>query len=229
MPTDEQLWARGRIVVSICSLCGSDAESTEHLFFRCNFARALWSWFGNILDCSVDCSSIQSILTLCKQNWSSQIGDIIVAGIINIFWTIWHCRNKIKFDNKVIPISSALNLIIASVSLAGKFSSGTMSNSIFDFKLLKQFSVEGHPRHAPSIKQVSRHPPLCNWVKCNTDGAAKGSPGYTSCGGIFRAKSAAILGCFAANLGITNALHAELIGAMFAIELVDQKGWQKIV
>lgn len=103
-----------------------------------------------------------------------------------------------------------------------------MSNSSPEFMVLKQFSVIGHPSHAPSIKQVAWHPPLCNWVKCNTDGATKGFWGSASCGGIFRDKSAAMLGCFSANLGISNALQAELTSAMIAIELAEEKDWHNL-
>lgn len=69
---------------------------------------------------------------------------------------------------------------------------------------------------------------MCNWTKCNIDGAAKGLPGPAACGGIFRDHSAAVMGCFAANLGIANALHAELMAAIMAIELAYEKGWHKL-
>ncbi|RZB99644.1 Callose synthase 7 isoform B [Glycine soja] len=52
----------------------------------------------------------------------------------------------------------------------------------------------GHPKKAPSIIQVDWTPPICNWIKCNTDGAAKGAPGPAGCVGIFRDRSAITLG-----------------------------------
>lgn len=36
------------------------------------------------------------------------------------------------------------------------------------------------------------------------------------------------MGCFSANLGITNASFAEMIGAMMAIEFAHSKGWHKL-
>jgi ribonuclease HI len=77
----------------------------------------------------------------------------------------------------------------------------------------------------PRIKEVIWHPPVFNWIKCNIDGACKGNPGLSSCGGIFRNSEAAFIGAFACNLGISNSLSAELHGAMFAIEIASQKGW----
>ena len=39
-------------------------------------------------------------------------------------------------------------------------------------------------------------------IKCNIDGAARGSPGHAGCGGIFRDCSGPTLGCFAAYISI---------------------------
>ncbi|MCI59356.1 ribonuclease H protein, partial [Trifolium medium] len=63
------------------------------------------------------------------------------------------------------------------------------------------------------IKEVIWIPPIVSWIKCNTDGTAKGCPGPVACGGIFRDNNANVVGCFAQNLNISTAFHAELIGA----------------
>src|SRR6266487_7107213 len=67
--------------------------------------------------------------------------------------------------------------------------------------------------------------PIVSWIKCNIDGTAKGCPGPAACGGIFRDSNAAVVGCFAQNLHISTAFHAELIGAILAIELASKNGW----
>lgn len=41
MPTDEHLWSKGIIVISMCSLCLCTAETSRHLFLDCIFARRL--------------------------------------------------------------------------------------------------------------------------------------------------------------------------------------------
>ncbi|KAL5177860.1 putative callose synthase 6 [Glycine soja] len=64
----------------------------------------------------------------------------------------------------------------------------------------------GHPKKAPSIIQVDWTPPICNWIKCNTDGAAKGAPGPAGCVGIFRDRSAITLGFLFALLVQMNGL-----------------------
>lgn len=89
-----------------------------------------------------------------------------------------------------------------------------MRSSISKFSILKAFKVTFHPPKAPSILQVEWKPPPCNWIKYNTYGAARGYPGSAACGGIFRDRSVATLGCFFVNLGIASAFHAELQWAM---------------
>lgn len=228
MPTDENLWSRGCIIVSGCSLCGAAAESTHHLFCSCSFAQKLWNWLGSILNFVIDTSSLVSILSICSRNWSSQLQEVISAAVVIVIWTIWYCRNKLRFDNKSCTFQSAINLIVSNVSLSGNLGKGILSSSIQDLLILRAFNIAGRPIRAPSIIQVNWLPPLCNWTKCNTDGAAKGSPGPAGCGGIFRDHRATFMGCFAANLGSSSALHAELLGAMMAIELAYDKGWHNL-
>lgn len=223
MPTDENLWSKGCVIVSVCSLCGCYTETTEHLFLKCDFARKLWCWFGDSLSCHVDTSSFMTIISLCSKDWSSQALDIVAAGIINVLWSIWHCKNKLRFDNKRLPFQSIINLIVSNVSLVGNSSSGCMSNSISEFELLRNFKVNSHPRKARIIKEVMWHPPIWNMVKCNTDGAARGSEGVAACGGLLRDMNADFLGCFYEHLDSMNAFWAELIGAMQAIEIAHKK------
>lgn len=69
---------------------------------------------------------------------------------------------------------------------------------------------------------------MCGWIKVNTDGAAKGSPGHAGGGAIFRDKIGAVLGCFAEYYGVTDSFSAELFAAMSAIYIAVEKGWSKI-
>jgi hypothetical protein len=96
------------------------------------------------------------------------------------------------------------------------------------FFLINALSVKVKYGNAPRTKDVLWHPPVFNWIKRNIDGACKGNPGPSSCGGIFRNSFAEFLGTFACNLGISNSLISELNGAMLAIEIASQKGRNRI-
>lgn len=103
-----------------------------------------------------------------------------------------------------------------------------MSNSMIEFSILKTFSMKGHRGKAPIIKEITWYPPLCGWIKCNTNGASRGYLGLFATGGIFRDNSAAILGCFAQFIGISNSITVEFMAAIFAIETAFKKGWKNL-
>lgn len=99
-----------------------------------------------------------------------------------------------------------------------------MNSTMNDFSLLQSFVVWPLSGKAPVVKQVDWHHPFPGCVKCNTDGAAKGSPGFSGCGGLFRDYIGSILGCFSHHVGISYSLNADLMAAMIAIETAYQKG-----
>jgi len=112
--------------------------------------------------------------------------------------------------------------------MSGNSSSLKANSSISEYVLLRAFPVKRNFGNAPEIKEVLWHPPIMHWLKCNIDGASLGNPGPSACGEIFRNSSSDFVDVFAYNLGITNSLSAELQGAMFAIEIASQKGWNHL-
>lgn len=71
LPTDDNLIARGCTVVSMCSLCGLACETSSHLFLACPFAVRLWQWLQGMIGCTIDLSSVSSVLEICSRSWSS--------------------------------------------------------------------------------------------------------------------------------------------------------------
>ena len=110
--------------------------------------------------------------------------------------------------------------------MSGNLTKLVASSSMTEFVLLKHFEVKINPPKPNIIKEVLWYPPLFDYVKCNTDGAA--TSGNAACGGIFRNSNSDFLGVFAINIGQTSALNAELIGAMVAIELAHLKNWYNL-
>lgn len=116
-----------------------------------------------------------------------------------------------RFDNKYTTFNYAISTILASTYLAGNLSNGAASSSIEEFSILKHFRVCIHAGRAPSIKEVLWSAPPIHEMKCNSDGASRRSPGWSACRGIFRDNRAVIVGCYAANLGLSFSFHAELM------------------
>jgi ribonuclease HI len=228
LPTDENLSKRGCCLPSICSLCGSATETTQHIVIDCPFAIHLWNWLGDVLAKQCNFVNLEEPLKLCSAHNSPLCNLVILAAIINTFNVIWFSRNQCRFNDKKINSRSAINLIISSVALSGNNSQLKAKSCIEEFVTLKAFNVHFKGFPPPSIKEVLWQPPVFNWIKCNSDGASLGNPGPSSCGGIFRNSNAEFLGAFAYNLGISNSLCAELNGAMYAVEIAHRKGWKNL-
>jgi ribonuclease HI len=226
LATDENLKLRGCSLPSICSLCSNYEESTFHLFFECSFSSSLWCWLASILNQTLNFQSIEDLWKLCDRGWNAQRKLVIKATIVNIINMIWLARNNMRFNNKKTTWHSAIALICSNVALSGNKTKLLASRSIRDFSIIKYFNINIHPPKAPQIKEVIWCPPSSGWIKCNTDGAA--SSVTSSCGGIFRNFLADMVCCFAQNTGQGSAFHAELCGAMSAIEIAHSFHWRQL-
>jgi ribonuclease HI len=228
MPTDENLMTRGCAIPSMCNLCSKQVETTFHLFFQCDFARILWSWFAGCLNLTIQFTTMEDMWKLCDLNWSPQSKITVTAAIINLLNTIWLAKNRARFNDNLITWRAAIALIIANTSLTGNNTKKISSNSIRDFSFLKLFRISIHHSRAPVLKEVLWQPPLLNWHKCNIDGASTGNPGNASCGGVFRDHASDFIYAFAEPLGIASSFVAEISGAMRAIEIAFQHQWHSL-
>ncbi|WJX41072.1 hypothetical protein P8452_28481 [Trifolium repens] len=226
--TDDNLVKRGFPIVSCCSLCGREYETADHLFLRCPFITRYWNWLSALIGRTVDTSNFSSLLGMCSRGWSPQVRDIIIASIVNIIWLVWKCRNNIRFNDILPNFPRDLIYLKSLIYQAASHSKGHMFSSIQEFSVIKYFGANCHPPPPPSIKQVNWIRPPFNWVKCNTDGASRGSPGASSCGGIFRDHLGTFLGAFSANIGVATSLYAEICAAIYAIEFALARGWTNL-
>ena len=81
-----------------------------------------------------------------------------------------------------------------------------------DFIILHKIGISSNPPAGPAITQVSWNFPPFGWIKVNIDGVARGAPGHSGCGGIFRTCRGFIKGSFTWYLGIKFAFEAEIMG-----------------
>jgi ribonuclease HI len=171
---------------------------------------------------------MEDIWNITDRNWSPQYKETITAAIINLTNTIWFARNQVRFNNKRISLPTAISLIIANTCLSGNNTKKVASNSIRDFSILEFFKINIDNQNSPSVKEILWQPPLFNWVKCNIDGASKGNPGCSSCGGIFRNHAADFMLGFAEPIFFASSYLAELQGALRAIEVAHQMNWRNL-
>lgn len=196
LPTDENLQKRGCTLVSICVLCGKQAETSAHLFLNCEFSVAIWRWLGFKLSCTFLLTSFASLLTSIPQRCSSQLRDVYMAVIVHTIHTIWLARNSIRFSTAKFTLHATTTKIAAMVSLSG--SSSTDKCLLCDVDLLDAFLVPPLHRRVADIITVVWKPPTITWVKANTDGSVVNL--NAACGGIFRDFRGIFLGGFARSL-----------------------------
>lgn len=114
-PTDDALQSRGLIPPSICCHCERSAETAEHIFLECPFAVEIWQWFSCKIHKGLDISSPQTLLNF-GADVSPQMKDLILAGIVNIFWSIWRSRNSLRFQNcrlQLVALKADISAAIA--------------------------------------------------------------------------------------------------------------------
>ena len=80
------------------------------------------------------------------------------------------------------------SIIISNVSLIENYTHILAATNIV-------LIYDSYPPKAAKIKEIIWHPPLIFWTKCNSDGAAHGSPDNAVCGGAFKDYQANFLFC----------------------------------
>lgn len=105
VPTDEHLQSRGCTIVSICVLCFRAAETSDHIFFSCDYAVRLWCWLGALLHCSFPLQSLEALLSCVPATCTSQLRDVFVSAIVHALHKIWLARNEIRFGSHIITLS----------------------------------------------------------------------------------------------------------------------------
>ncbi|CAL0306454.1 unnamed protein product [Lupinus luteus] len=225
LPTDENLKRRGCSMASRCDLCCTHADSTDHLLLSCSFSIYIWNWLAGLLGICINLNSFHDIFQVCKTKGRNQWNDISLAAIVHTINAIWFCRNQRRFNDKAISLHQATNQIKRSLVLSGNGSNAVVPNSITTFAAIKRLGIQPNFKKAPKYVEVIWQPPIVDWIKANTDGAARGSPGHAGSSAIFRNWKGEFLGAFSVYLQIKSALYAELFAALATVDIAHNNGW----
>ncbi|GAU46013.1 hypothetical protein TSUD_401350 [Trifolium subterraneum] len=220
MPTDDNLRLRGCTVVSVCVLCKSAFETSEHLFLSCQFAQRIWSWLAMMINCSIDLTLAKALLLCC--GWQrSHTRDVILSSIIHTVHTLWMARNGILFNNASITLHSAITKIRTAVKLSASLSNCVVgSGSVL---VLQNFMIDDVQQPQVSSILVCWKAPCDRFLKVNTDGSLISAT--SACGAIFRDKHGTYFGSFSCKINCQSVLHAELMAIILAIEQALERGW----
>ncbi|XP_039057438.1 uncharacterized protein LOC120200747 [Hibiscus syriacus] len=125
LPTRVRLLRMGLAIESDkCLLCDNEAETRDHLFFECQFARDIWGSILNLCCISRECCSWKSELA-----WATLLlkGKSLIVVILKLAWSgniygIWNERNGRLFGNRARSNDELLGDIKETIHirLAGK-------------------------------------------------------------------------------------------------------------
>jgi len=185
------------------------------IFFSvAKFATRLWDWIGIKLNCVIDISSVDSLLSCRPARCSSQVSDIFLVAVLHTIHTIWWARNSLRFSVVTPTLHSAKVRIHSSIAMSGNISKGKCLK--LDFAFLDSFAVSHHCRNVKEIIMVLWKAPTSPWLKVNADGSVIG--GHAACGGLFCDYLGTFRGAFYCNIGIQSVFYAEVMGIILALE-----------
>lgn len=105
LATKENLHRRKCSPSPMCSICCKEAESVEHLIFRCSWTKAVW--FGSNLSYKVDTLAIPSVMkwtiSVMEHFNSALYCHDILSRCIFLAWHVWKARNDWIFNG--VPVN----------------------------------------------------------------------------------------------------------------------------
>ncbi|CAN1123629.1 Putative ribonuclease H protein At1g65750 [Linum perenne] len=104
--TNRERMRRHLAASDICSACSQGAETLDHLFRSCRFAREVWS------ACLPDVLSPEQQRLNFQDWWISNVGNACLNPTFGVAaWLIWKRRNKSIFENVVESTAEVCNQV----------------------------------------------------------------------------------------------------------------------
>uniref|UniRef100_A0A803PX04 Uncharacterized protein n=1 Tax=Cannabis sativa TaxID=3483 RepID=A0A803PX04_CANSA len=190
-----------------CSLCNGEMETSLHLFWKCNFARALW--FGCRWQVRTTVTPIDSWESWLE--WFSAESHrpqnihlhLFLGGAAIIFESIWRERNNLSHGCPPTTIGA----IIQHINLR-----------------IQEISDDFEPQ-ANVLKTWLPPPP--GWVVCNTDVSIGKS--QTAGAAVFRDEFGTVINCFTFRLTVSEPLIGETMTLCKGAEEAAKKGFRKVI
>ncbi|KAL0293653.1 UNVERIFIED_CONTAM: putative ribonuclease H protein, partial [Sesamum radiatum] len=171
LPVDTRLKQKGISFASQCSCCSSKEETLPHLFLHNKVVQEVWNFFAHAFHFLLPCT--YNIL-LFLQAWKHRGQTTThIRDVIPIItlWNIWTMRNATRHEGSPFKAS---------------------------YIIFKTTHSEYKPQKCIAVYW---NKPPDNWLKLNTDGAAKGNPGPAGAGGLLRDHFGRIIFAFQEPLG----------------------------
>lgn len=165
--TDYNVKVQGTDAANCCNLCPTPNcnETQNQLFFSCMFAKYIWSWIMQVFNHRLNCDSINSLFASVRTfRGCSQTKNLLWIVVINCIWLIWLCRNKLPFENCIIPHNLAVIRLECLIVESGKYNGGFSFNTHADKHILDFLSIRRLAPKFPKAISVKWLPPS-GWIK----------------------------------------------------------------
>lgn len=94
LPTVDRIRRWGVHCDTRCSLCRTDEESIQHLFFSCTYTAGIWSKICSIMNFPDSGGSHQDVISSVCGQARKKKGKLIVMLYTECVYAIWRQRNK---------------------------------------------------------------------------------------------------------------------------------------
>ncbi|KAJ6749233.1 hypothetical protein OIU79_030179 [Salix purpurea] len=101
-----------------CSLCNSQIETHDHLFFDCTYSRLVWEQVNRLTDLTWPNLPWQDLLTWASQKWTSkfQFSHLLAKlALSTTCYFLWQERNKRFFQQAHRPHNATATDIIQQI------------------------------------------------------------------------------------------------------------------
>lgn len=195
-----------------CANCGGGEESMDHVLRQCPIAAECW-------ELAAPPTEFRTMNHLPMMLWMKAASSMTRVGggglgwniaFPYILWHIWRARNEVVFNSKR---SLPRDILLRAIKEAKEARKCLLSHK----GLREAWQV-----------WVTWHPPEMDFVKLNTDGAAKAGSGLASASGLFRNCSGDWIVGYVARIGVTNSFFAELWGLREGLRLARNRGFTNV-
>ena len=133
--TLDQIKRRSITLANRCFLCEEEEETVEHLLLNCTKTKVLWNLFLAIV-------GVQWVFPLSVRgtllSWHGPfVGKkrlkALMAAPLYLFWSIWHERNRIAFDEKRCLVQRLKTSFVFSLWSWSNVHVTEKSDSLMDF------------------------------------------------------------------------------------------------
>ncbi|GAA0159743.1 hypothetical protein LIER_16451 [Lithospermum erythrorhizon] len=228
LPVDNILQKRGITLASKCQFCGS-GENIDHIFIECEMAKSVWQYLHDLFGIQYKNYSSPFHLLINWLDKSPIVGHIRMVIACIALWAIWEGRHKNKNEDRVISKATILSRIFQQIKLLGDGGIFKPVNWRGDLHRVTSFGCNLRVE-SPSLPRVVKWTkPPDGHFKLNTDGASKGNPGESGCGGILKDKEGSIIMAFGVYLGRETSIVAELKAIQEGLHKLCIKGIRDVM